>query len=209
MPERLAEMIDWFGHASFRFRGSKTVYVDPWKIDKESHDADIILITHEHYDHYSPDDIKKVAGDTTIVVFPESMRDKVDFINAVFLARGERQTVDGVDVEVVAAFNTNKDYHPDSKDWVGYIVNLDGIRIYHSGDTDNIDEMNSISCDVALLPVSGTYVMTAVEAIEAARRIGPRLAIPMHWGDIVGGREDAEEFARGAPCPVVIKEHST
>ncbi len=200
------ERIDWLGHASFRFRGSAIVYVDPWKISTSPRDGKLILITHSHYDHLSPQDIRKVALPDATVVAPKSIRSKIDWPKVVTLAAGESTTVEGVRIAAVPAYNTNKDYHPRREEWIGYIVTLDGVRIYHSGDTDLIPEMKDVECDVALLPVSGTYVMTASEAIRAVELISPTAAIPMHWGDIVGDNADARAFKEGASCEVVIKE---
>ncbi|MBD3166344.1 MBL fold metallo-hydrolase [bacterium] len=207
--ERLIGGVDWLGHASFRLRGEKTVYIDPWKLRNAPRDGDLILITHTHYDHYSSEDIEKAVSEGAAVVAPAACRDKVTEPNTVFLAPGESADVAGLKVDAVRAYNTNKEFHPRDNDWLGYIVTLDGVRIYHSGDTDVIDEMRGLACDVALLTVSGTYVMTADEAVEAAGRIGPKVAIPMHWGDIVGGRADAEHFKVAAPCPVVLLDAQT
>lgn len=206
MPENLTSHIDWFGHDSFRYRGSKTVYFDPWKIHETLVDGDLILVTHSHYDHYSPEDIERVATSGATLIFPASMKEEVSFDHSRFMAPGESMDLDGILLEAIPAYNTNKKFHPRVNGWLGYVLTIDGIRIYHAGDTDLIDEMNSVSCDIALLPVSGTYVMTADEAIKATQMIGPKVAIPMHWGDIVGGRADAENFRVGASCPVVIKE---
>ncbi len=206
MPEELTKPIDWFGHASFRIRGTKTIYIDPWKIKTAYLDGDLIFITHSHYDHFSVDDIKKAAKPEAIIVAPASMKSELSFKNVVLLKPGENVTLAEVGIEAIRSYNTNKKFHPKSNNWLGYVINLDGVRYYHAGDTDLIEEMKAVSCDVAMLPVSGVYVMTAKEAILAAQRIGPKVAIPMHWGDIVGGKSDAEQFAAGAPCPVVIKE---
>jgi L-ascorbate metabolism protein UlaG (beta-lactamase superfamily) len=127
----------------------------------------------------------------------------------VWIASGESTEAAGVQIGAVRAYNTNKEFHPRENDWLGFIVTLDGLRIYHSGDTDRIDEMRGLACDVALLPVSGTYVMNAEEAVEATRDIGPKVAVPMHWGDIVGGRADAEHFKASSACPVVLLDAVT
>lgn len=200
------ERIDWLGHSSFRLRGSVTVYIDPWKLTSAPRDGRLILITHSHYDHYSPEDIRKAALDTATVVVPKSIRAKIDWPKVVALGPGDSETVEGIRISAIPAYNTNKDYHPRDEGWVGYLITLDGFRIYHSGDTDLIPEMKDIECDVALLPVSGTYVMTSSEAIQAATLITTKTAIPMHWGDIVGDDTDARAFKEGAPCEVVIKE---
>ncbi len=196
--------IFWLGHDSFRLTGEKVVYVDPWKLAAGAEPADVILVTHDHYDHLSPDDIAKISKPGTVVVAPSAVAAKMPAVTVV--KPGDHLTVAGVAVEVVPAYNTNKKFHPQAAAHVGYIVTLNGKRIYHAGDTDLIPEMAQIKCDIALLPVSGTYVMTALEAAEAANTIRPALAIPMHWGDaaVVGARADAEEFQRRAQVPVEI-----
>lgn len=207
MNEMLTQNIDWLNHASFRLRGKDvTIYVDPWKIEGKPQDGDIILVTHDHYDHLSMEDVNKVAKPDAVVVIPSVALAKVDWPNRLGVSPGETLAVKGISINVVRSYNTNKDFHPRSQEWVGYIVELDGVRIYHAGDSDVIDEMDNVSCDVALLPVSGTYVMTADEACEAVRRIGPKAAIPMHYGVVAGERMDAEIFADKASCEVVIKD---
>jgi L-ascorbate metabolism protein UlaG (beta-lactamase superfamily) len=202
--------IEWLGHAGFRLKiGRKVVYIDPYR-SGGGVPADLILITHDHFDHFSPDDLGSVMQDGTTVVGPATVTEQLD-VRAVSVAPGETLELAGLDVTAVAAYNTNKldsdgkPFHPRAAGWVGYVVRAAGQTIYHSGDTDVIPEMDqAVGVDVALLPVSGTYVMTAQEAVEAARRIGPKLAIPMHWGTVVGSRTDAEEFAGAAPVPVEI-----
>jgi L-ascorbate metabolism protein UlaG (beta-lactamase superfamily) len=208
MPEAkdYAANVDWLGHASFRLRGTATVYLDPWSIQGTPRDGDLVLITHSHYDHYSPEDIEKVLRPGGIVVMPRVDEEKATLEGVQFMEAGEERELAGVRIQAVPAYNVDKDFHPRSQRWLGYIVELDGVRIYHCGDCDVIEEMEEIKCHVALLPVSGTYVMNAREAVEATRRIGPQVAVPMHWGEIVGEREDAEYFAQNAPCEVVLKE---
>ncbi len=205
----MSENIFWLGHDSFRLTGEKVVYIDPWKLAAGAEKADVILVTHDHHDHFSPDDIAKLSQAGTVVVAPAAVAAKLGGKTIVAQA-GDRLSAAGVAIEVVPAYNPNKKFHPKSAGCVGYIVTLNGKRIYHAGDTDLIPEMTQIKTDIALLPVSGTYVMTAVEAAEAANTIKPALAIPMHYGDaeVVGTREDAEEFKRLAKVPVEILEKS-
>lgn len=205
----MADNIFWLGHDSFRLKGEKVVYVDPWKLAAGAEKADVILVTHDHYDHFSKDDIAKLSKADTVVVAPQAVAQKFD--GKVTVAKpGDQLTVNGVHVEVVPAYNPNKKFHPKAAGHVGYIITLNGKRIYHTGDTDLIPEMAQVKCDIALLPVSGTYVMTAVEAAEAANTLKPALAIPMHYGDpdVVGTRSDAEEFKRLAKVPVEILDKS-
>jgi L-ascorbate metabolism protein UlaG (beta-lactamase superfamily) len=205
----MADNIFWLGHDSFRLKGEKVVYIDPWKLAAGAEKADVILVTHDHYDHLSPDDIAKISKADTVVVAPQAVTSKLGG-KPIVVKPGDKLTAAGVSVEVVPAYNANKKFHPKSAGYVGYIVTLNGKRIYHSGDTDLIPEMTQIKADIALLPVSGTYVMTATEAAEAANTIKPALAIPMHYGDpdVVGTRRDAEEFKRLAKVPVEILEKS-
>lgn len=191
----MVKNIHWLGHDTFKVIGDKVIYTDPFKIKKMDR-ADIILITHEHYDHCSPEDVKKVQGpDTVIVTTPDCAKKLSGNIKTV--KPGDKLNVLGIEIEAVPAYNTNKQFHRRDKNWVGYIFTAQGQRIYIAGDTDRIPEMKNLRVDIALLPVSGTYVMTAEEAIEAALDIKPRLAIPMHYGSIVGDKKDAQRFAEG------------
>lgn len=205
----MVENIFWLGHDSFRLKGEKVVYIDPWKLDASAEKADAILVTHNHGDHFSADDIAKISRADTMVVMPQVVADKFAG-KATVVKPGDKITAAGVAIDVVPAYNTNKPNHPKSAGHVGYIVTLNGKRIYHAGDTDLIPEMTTIKADIALLPVSGKYVMNASEAAEAAKAIKPGLAIPMHWGDptVVGTRADADELKRLATVPVEILEKS-
>lgn len=184
--------IHWLGHDTFKLTGSKTIYFDPYEI-KGTGAADIICVTHDHFDHCVPDDIKKLQGPQTVVVAPADCAAKIAG-NVKTIKPGEKLTVEGVEIEAVPAYNTNKKFHPKANGWIGYIITLDGTRIYHAGDTDRIPEMKKVKADIALLPVSGTYVMTADEAVQAALDINPKIAIPMHYGSIVGDANDAQQF---------------
>ncbi len=196
--------IHWFGHDTFKIVGEKVVYTDPFKIKKKD-TADIILITHEHYDHCSPEDVKKIQGPDTVIVAPPDCAGKLSgTIKKV--KPGDKITIEGIVIEAVPSYNTNKQFHTKDKNWVGYIFTVKGQRIYIAGDTDYISEMKTFSnVDIALLPVSGTYVMTADEAVKAALDIKPKVAIPMHYGSIVGSESDAKKFAEGLKGKIEVK----
>lgn len=206
----MIENIHWLGHDSFRLDGSSTVYIDPWKLAADAPPADLILITHDHYDHFSPDDIARLSTPRTTLIGPASVTAKIDGVAAVTLSAGETATVGGVTVAAVPAYNIDKFrqpgevFHPRVAGGLGYIVELDGRSIYHAGDTDAIPEMRDVRCDVALLPVSGTYVMTAEEAAEACRMISAAAVVPMHYGDIVGTAADAARFEGLCGVPVTV-----
>ena len=203
----MPENIFWLGHDSFRLTGEKTVYIDPWKLAAGAEKADVILITHDHGDHFSTADIAKIARADTVIVAPASVAQKLSG-KIVTAQAGDQLSAAGIAVQVAPAYNASKPFHPKSAGYVGYIITLGGKRIYHAGDTDLIPEMAQIKCDIALLPVSGKYVMNAAEAAEAANTIQPALAIPMHYGDpdVVGTLNDALEFKRLAKVPVEILE---
>lgn len=208
--------ISWLGHSAFRLTNSKVVYIDPFQI-KAAAPADIVLITHEHYDHCSIEDVRKTLKENTVIVTTAAVQDKLRTINAQFLliVPGKSYSIDGVKIEAVPAYNINKfrspgvPYHPEKDNKVGFIITMSDVRIYHAGDTDLIPglEANVKNIDVAMLPVSGTYVMTAEEAVEAVKKIKPKVAIPMHIGSIVGSERDAYRFEKLAKCEVKILEN--
>ena len=190
---KMIDEIHWLGHDTFKIEGEKVIYTDPFQI-KKGDAADIILITHDHRDHCSPEDIKKVQGPETIIVATPDCMEKLSG-DVRTMKPGDRITVKGVEIEAVPAYNTNKQFHLKESGWVGYIFTMNGQRIYLAGDTDHIPEMKTFDVDIALLPVSGTYVMTAEEAVLAAIDIKPKIAIPMHYNSIVGTEKDALKFA--------------
>ena len=191
-PQEMISNIAWLGHDSFRIVGSKTIYFDPYQIGPAD-PADLVLVTHEHFDHCSPEDVAKVQGPATKIITEKDSAPQLSG-DVQVVVPGEHVTVEGVTIEAVPAYNVDKAFHPKENGWLGFIVEIDGVRIYHAGDTDFIPEMSGFKTDIALLPVSGTYVMTAEEAVEAALAIHPQIAIPMHYGAIVGGSTDADAF---------------
>lgn len=201
-------------HAAFKIKNNKVIYLDSFKIPEGAEKADLILISHEHFDHCSPDDLKKlVSPQTTLITIP-LCKDKLSGLAVKeirYVKPGDSLEAQGVKVEVVPAYNINKfrspgiPFHPPADNKVGFVIEVDGVRIYHAGDTDNIPEMQNLkNIDLALLPVSGTYVMTAEEAAEAVKIIKPQIAIPMHYGNIVGTEEDAKKFKEMSLVPVKI-----
>jgi len=189
-------------HDTFRIAGSKVIYVDPFKVTK-SDEADIVLISHEHFDHLSLEDLNKVIFPGTVIVASplcrQGLKDvKVKAIH--YLDPGGKHTVGKVEIDGLPAYNLDKGpepgkrFHPPGEKRLGFLIKMDGTTVYHAGDADFIPEMKSIKCDIALLPVSGTYVMTAEEAAGAAAAINPKIAVPMHYGAIVGSESDAQKF---------------
>jgi len=192
--EELAGKIKWLGHDGFRITADKAIYFDPFEI-QGGPEADLILVSHEHYDHCSPEDVAKIQGPGTVIVTEKCSAGKLSG-DVRILKPWESATVHGINIQAVPSYNTDKAFHPKENDWLGFIVEVDGIKIYHAGDADFIPEMEDLDVDIALLPVSGTYVMNAEQAVQAARAIGPKLAIPMHFGAIVGDRGDALKFKK-------------
>jgi L-ascorbate metabolism protein UlaG (beta-lactamase superfamily) len=197
--------IHWHGHDAFRIvDAGKEIYIDPYKLPDGLPQADYIFITHAHRDHFSPDDVEKVRTPATKIVATADVAAKVGE-GSIVIAPGNEIEVDALKVKAIPAYNVTKfrspgvPFHPKESGWVGYIITLaDGTTLYHAGDTDFIPEMKSVTVDVALIPVSGTYVMTAQEAVEAANAMKPGVAIPMHYGaGVVGTAEDAEKFREG------------
>jgi len=206
----MLESIHWLGHDTFRLDGSSTVYIDPWKLPAGARLADLILVTHDHFDHFSAADIARIGSAATTLIGPAAVTGQVSSLTTVTLAPGEAATVGGVTVTAVPAYNLDKfrsagePYHPREAGYLGYVVEMDGRRIYHAGDTDAIPEMSAVRCDVALLPVGGTYTMTAEEAAAACEELDAAAAVPMHFADIVGSRADAERFRELCRIPVTI-----
>jgi L-ascorbate metabolism protein UlaG (beta-lactamase superfamily) len=199
----LLEGITWLGHDSFRIKAPEgVIYIDPWKL-RDAEPADLILITHQHSDHFSAEDVQKLLKpDTTIVTVAQVAKRLKGDVRRV--KPGDTLTVKGIKIEVVPAYNPEKHFHPQKSGLVGFVVTAGGRRIYHAGDTDVIPEMANIQADVALLPVGGKYTMSASEAAQAANLIKPKVAVPMHWGDIIGTRTDAEAFKKACKVPVEI-----
>jgi len=195
--------LKWLGHSGFLVQNGKVIYIDPFRIGTELPEADIILITHSHYDHCSIEDIKKIAKDGTIIICTADSQSKfrhIDLkIDLKLIEIGDKIELDEGNLKIwaVPAYNINKSFHEKAEDWVGYILELGEVLIYHAGDTDNIPEMKHIQeIDIALLPIGGSITMNAGEAANAAIVIKPKLAIPMHYGTLMGNEEDARTFVK-------------
>lgn len=206
---------DWTGHDGFRIEaGGKIICIDPYHLAGPArNDADIVFISHNHFDHLSMDDLKKVVSKNTVIVAAKECADQLKPLGLEVKAvlPGDKVTVQGVAVEAIRAYNTNKTFHPKADNKVGFVMTLNGLRVYHTGDADDIPEMADTKPDVALVPVSGTYVMTAEEAARAVNeKIRPSLlAIPMHYASIVGSEKDAARFKELVRvCPVEILQRS-
>jgi L-ascorbate metabolism protein UlaG (beta-lactamase superfamily) len=202
MLDSFAKKIHWLGHDAFRIDSDKVIYFDPYQIEAGPK-ADLILITHDHFDHCSPEDVAKIQGPETTIVTDKDSKEKLTGDVRV-LKPGESLSLDGIEISAVPSYNTDKDFHPGKNAWLGFVVEVSGIKVYHAGDTDFIPEMAGFNVDIALLPVSGTYVMTADQAAKAAVAIRPRLAIPMHYGAIVGGVQDALDFQKALEGQVAV-----
>jgi len=207
--------VHWLGHDSFLLHGTKTVAIDPFKT-KGRYQADVLLISHEHYDHLSKEDIPRFVGPSTVIVAPKICEDQLSSLDLEkkFVGPGTKLEMKGVTIEAIPAYNLNKFrekgkvFHPKEDGRVGYIVTLDGTRFYHAGDSDATPEMKGIDVDVAFLPVSGTYVMTPDEAADAAKSMKTKVAIPMHIESIVGTFADAERFKQlvgGSPAVQILQ----
>ncbi len=201
-------------HSSIRINKGKVIYFDPFKIDKNYNDADIIFITHDHYDHYSETDIDKVIKDDTILVVPKGLLEKLlkrgyKKDNIITVEPEEIGIVEDIRFETIPAYNTNKSFHPKENGWVGYIIELDGVRYYIAGDTDITEENKNVKCDVAFIPVGGTYTMDFKEAAYLINEIKPKIAVPIHYGGIVGTKQDAIDFTQlvnpEIKCEILMK----
>jgi L-ascorbate metabolism protein UlaG (beta-lactamase superfamily) len=207
----MTDNIEVFTQSSIRIQDSgKTIYIDPFCMNEEPKNADYILITHDHYDHFSPEDIAKVATGNTILIVPEKMEEKAQevasLVGSILTVKpGVHREVEGLEFETVPAYNLLKPFHPKNAEWVGYVLRIDGKRIYIAGDTDDTKEAKAVKCDIALVPIGGTYTMDAKKAAELVNTIRPDVAIPTHYGSIVGKPADGEVFAQHVKAPTVVE----
>ncbi|MBD5532788.1 MAG: MBL fold metallo-hydrolase [Lachnospiraceae bacterium] len=208
---KVLDSIEVLTQSSIRIGGDQIIYIDPLQIPKADHDADMVLITHDHWDHFSPDDLQKVVNADTVLVVPELLEERSSDLfkdNRVVVVKPDQKLCEcGTAIETIPAYNNHKPFHPQKKGWVGYILTIGDTRVYIAGDTDATPDNRKVTCDIAMVPIGGTYTMTAKKAAELINQIRPTVAIPIHYGNIVGKPEDAEEFQKAVETDirVVIK----
>ena len=194
--------IECLGHSTIKInKDNKIIYIDPYNISDGINDADYIFITHNHYDHFSEEDIKKVKNNETIIIITEdlytnTLKSGFNGMNIITVKPNENYQVEGIKFSTIPAYNKNKTFHPKENNWVGYIIELEGSKYYISGDTDITDENKKVKCDVAFVPVGGTYTMDFKEAAHLINEIKPKIAVPIHYGSIVGTKQDATDFVK-------------
>ena len=193
------EEVQVLTHSSIRIAGNQIIYFDPFNVEGEPHDADIICVTHDHFDHYSPEDLAKVKNAATILVCPKTMKDALsnsgiseEFTELV--APGDEMEINGVRIQAVPAYNVGKQFHPQANQWVGYLVTMNEVTYYIAGDTDINEDVKKVRCDAALLPVGGTYTMNFKEAAELVNKIQTQIAVPINYGSVIGTKQDAIDF---------------
>lgn len=197
----MLEDIEVLYHSCIRMNKEKMIYIDPYHIEKNYNDADMIFITHDHYDHYSEEDIDKVRKNNTIFIVPENLLNKlikkgINDENIITLDPGDAENIDGIKVKAIHSYNIDKPFHPKENNWLGYVIEIDGVRYYIAGDTDITEENKKIKCDVAFVPVGGTYTMNFSEAAQLINIIKPKIAVPIHYGNVVGTKQDATDFIK-------------
>lgn len=197
----MLENIEVLCHSCIKFNKGEVIYFDPFKIEKNYNDADAIFITHDHYDHYSEEDIDKVVKKGTIIVAPEDLLTKLlkkgfERDNMVLVTPNQKYTVKGIEFQTIPAYNVNKQFHPKANEWVGYVLKIEGVTYYIAGDTDITEENKKVKCDVVFVPVGGTFTMDYKEAAELINEIKPKIAVPTHYGSIVGEKSDGVSFSK-------------
>lgn len=204
----MTENIRVLTHSSIKITGEATVYVDPFQIVDAENNADIILITHDHFDHFSPEDIAKVIKSDTILVVPKKMEKQASSIpcdEIITVEPGEQKQVGKIMIETVPAYNPLKPFHPKGAGWVGYLIEMGDVKIYVAGDTDITKENKEVVCDVALVPIGGTYTMDAKKAAELVNIIRPKVAIPTHYGSVAGSKSDEEVFRANVDADICVE----
>mgnify|MGYP002621775121 CR=1 FL=1 len=196
--------------SSIKIKSDKTIYFDPFKIKENTNDADYIFITHSHYDHLEKESINKIINENTIIIIPESIKEELkEYQNIIEVSPNQEYEIEGLKFSTIPSYNTNKQFHPRSNNWVGYIVNIENEKVLVSGDTDITDELLNIKCDIAFVPIGGTYTMTPEEGAELINKIKPKKVIPTHYGCIVGNKKDGNIFKDllddGIECELLLK----
>ena len=198
-------------HSSVRIEtAGKVLYVDPFRLEQAPHDADLIFATHDHFDHFSPEDVARAEKAETVFVLPASsankLADDTRGHRVLTVRPGDRGEAEGIPFEAVAAYNPGKPFHPKENAWVGYVLELEGVRVYVAGDTDATEEAAAVRCDIALLPIGGKYTMDAPEAAALANRIRPRIAVPTHYGSVAGSPADFDRFAAAVDPSIRVRK---
>lgn len=187
-------------HNSIKIEGNKVIYIDPYKIEKNYNDADYIFSTHSHYDHFSEEDIKKVMKENTKIITVESSEEEAKKLvgeNNVLIVEPEKEySIDDIRFKTTYAYNINKPFHPEENRWVGFIIDFEGMKYYIAGDTDNIEKLHNIECDVAFIPIGGKFTMNCEEAAELANIIKAKTVVPTHYGLIIGDKADGLKFEK-------------
>ena len=201
-------------HSCIKYEGEKIIYIDPFKIQEEYKDADIIFITHSHYDHFSVEDINKIKKENTIIIITKDLEEKAINLgfkkeNVIIVEPNKEYEIEDIKIKTVPAYNINKKFHPKENNWVGYIIYINGVSYYISGDTDITEENKNVKCDVAFVPIGGTFTMDFKEAASLINEIKPKIVVPIHYGEIVGTKQDAVEFEKlidkNIECRILIK----
>ena len=209
----MLDNIKVFRHNSIKFLNEK-IYFDPFKIEDEEKDANIIFVTHSHYDHFSEEDIMKIKNENTKIVVTTDLEERCLNLgfkdeNIIVVTPNEKHQINEIKFETVKAYNINKKFHPKENNWVGYVVEINNKKYYIAGDTDITEENKKVKCDVAFVPVGGTYTMNSKEAAEFINEIKPRVAVPIHYGEVVGEKQDAIDFvnrvSKDIKCEILIK----
>lgn len=206
----LLEGVEVLCHNSIRLTKSLKIYIDPYKIDKNYNDADYVFCTHEHYDHFSPEDIKKVINENSVIVTVPSTKEEALKLqpneNKIITVKpNEEYKFNNFEFYTVVSYNKNKLFHQKEKQWVGYVITIDDIIYFITGDTDNIEELEVVKCDIIFIPVGGTYTCNSEEAADLVNKIKPKIAIPTHYNCIVGNKQDAENFKNLVDKPIKVE----
>lgn len=210
----MLENIELLCHATIKINKGKVIYFDPYKVDKEYHDADIIMITHSHYDHFSEEDIEKVRKEDTKIVITDDLYDRTRELgfkdeDITKVVPNQSYSIDNISIKTIPSYNINKQFHPKENNWVGYLIEIDGVSYYVAGDTDITEENKNVKCDVAFVPVGGTYTMIAQEAAKLVNIIKPKVTVPIHYGSLVGTKQDAKNFRdnlnSNIECKILMK----